>query len=138
MTWELMIRPSPHGRGLGGPGFWVPLCSSAGWAPVSYRKLGLLQVPVFGGMLKPLLLSAFPLDTEGKAHALHNDSGCGLWVLGAPDGSRKVSVSYTSCYVFEWVSDPRDPAGAGLYCCSGCPDWCGSPPGWQLPHYCGA
>uniref|UniRef100_A0A8C3GQ09 Zona pellucida sperm-binding protein 4 n=1 Tax=Cairina moschata TaxID=8855 RepID=A0A8C3GQ09_CAIMO len=41
-------------------------------------------------------------DTEGKAHALHNDSGCGLWVSGAPDGSRKVSVSYTSCYVFEW------------------------------------
>lgn len=65
-------------------------------------------------MLKPLLLSPFPLDTEGKAHALHNDSGCGLWVSGAPDGSRKVSVSYTSCYVFEWVSDPRDPAGAVL------------------------
>uniref|UniRef100_A0A8B9BRP0 Zona pellucida sperm-binding protein 4 n=1 Tax=Anser brachyrhynchus TaxID=132585 RepID=A0A8B9BRP0_9AVES len=41
-------------------------------------------------------------DTDGKAHALHNDSGCGLWVLGAPDGSKKVSVSYTSCYVFEW------------------------------------
>ncbi|XP_035186708.1 zona pellucida sperm-binding protein 4 [Oxyura jamaicensis] len=41
-------------------------------------------------------------DTEGKAHALHNDSGCGLWVSWAPDGSKKVSVSYTSCYVFEW------------------------------------
>uniref|UniRef100_A0A8B9IGW7 Zona pellucida sperm-binding protein 4 n=1 Tax=Anser cygnoides TaxID=8845 RepID=A0A8B9IGW7_ANSCY len=53
-------------------------------------------------------------DTDGKAHALHNDSGCGLWVLGAPDGSKKVSVSYTSCYVFEWVSDPRNPAGAAV------------------------
>ncbi|XP_009706406.1 PREDICTED: zona pellucida sperm-binding protein 4 [Cariama cristata] len=41
-------------------------------------------------------------DTEGKAHALQNDSGCGLSVSGTPDGSRKVSVSYTGCYVFEW------------------------------------
>lgn len=65
-------------------------------------------------MLKPPLLSPFPLDTEGKAHALHNDSGCGLWVSVAPDGSKKVSVSYTSCYVFEWVSEPRNPAGAAV------------------------
>ncbi|XP_074763399.1 zona pellucida sperm-binding protein 4-like [Athene noctua] len=41
-------------------------------------------------------------DNEGKAHALQNDSDCGLWVSGTPDGSRKVLVSYTSCYVFEW------------------------------------
>ncbi|NWX58061.1 ZP4 protein, partial [Promerops cafer] len=41
-------------------------------------------------------------DTEGKAHTLQNDSGCGLLVSGTPDGSRKVSVSYTGCYVFEW------------------------------------
>ncbi|NXM37455.1 ZP4 protein, partial [Gymnorhina tibicen] len=41
-------------------------------------------------------------DTEGKAHALQNDSDCGLLVSGTPDGSRKVSVSYTGCYVFEW------------------------------------
>ncbi|NWI52518.1 ZP4 protein, partial [Calyptomena viridis] len=41
-------------------------------------------------------------DTEGKAHALQNDSNCGLVVSGAPDGSRKVLVSYTGCYVFEW------------------------------------
>ncbi|NWH25019.1 ZP4 protein, partial [Grus americana] len=41
-------------------------------------------------------------DTEGKAHALQNDSDCGLWISGAPDGSSKVSVSYTGCYVFEW------------------------------------
>ncbi|NWZ66135.1 ZP4 protein, partial [Acrocephalus arundinaceus] len=41
-------------------------------------------------------------DTEGKAHALQNDSGCGLLVSGTPDGSRKVSVSYAGCYVFEW------------------------------------
>ncbi|KFQ77655.1 Zona pellucida sperm-binding protein 4, partial [Phoenicopterus ruber ruber] len=41
-------------------------------------------------------------DTEGKAHALQNDSDCGLWVSGTPDGSRKVLVSYTGCYVFEW------------------------------------
>ncbi|NP_990210.1 zona pellucida sperm-binding protein 4 [Gallus gallus] len=41
-------------------------------------------------------------DTEGKAHALQNDSGCGLWVSDALDGSRVVSVSYTSCYVFGW------------------------------------
>ncbi|GAB0192286.1 zona pellucida sperm-binding protein 4-like [Grus japonensis] len=53
-------------------------------------------------MLKPLLLSPLSLDTEGKAHALQNDSDCGLWISGAPDGSSKVSVSYTGCYVFEW------------------------------------
>uniref|UniRef100_A0A8C3Q1S2 Zona pellucida sperm-binding protein 4 n=1 Tax=Chrysolophus pictus TaxID=9089 RepID=A0A8C3Q1S2_CHRPC len=41
-------------------------------------------------------------DTEGKAHALQNDSGCGLWVSESPDGSWVVSVSYTSCYVFGW------------------------------------
>ncbi|NXJ90677.1 ZP4 protein, partial [Corythaixoides concolor] len=41
-------------------------------------------------------------DTEGKAHALQNDSDCGLLVSETPDGSRKVSVSYTGCYVFEW------------------------------------
>ncbi|KFR16207.1 Zona pellucida sperm-binding protein 4, partial [Opisthocomus hoazin] len=41
-------------------------------------------------------------DTEGKAHALQNDSDCGLLVSGTPDGSRKVWVSYTGCYVFEW------------------------------------
>ncbi|KFZ63696.1 Zona pellucida sperm-binding protein 4, partial [Podiceps cristatus] len=41
-------------------------------------------------------------DTEGKAHVLQNDSDCGLWVSGTPDGSRRVSVSYTGCYVFEW------------------------------------
>ncbi|NWH43395.1 ZP4 protein, partial [Fregata magnificens] len=41
-------------------------------------------------------------DTEGKAHALQNDSNCGLLVSGTPDGSRKVSVSYTGCYVFKW------------------------------------
>ncbi|KAM6203568.1 zona pellucida sperm-binding protein 4 [Sarcoramphus papa] len=41
-------------------------------------------------------------NTEGKAHALQNDSDCGLLVSGTPDGSRKVSVSYTGCYVFEW------------------------------------
>ncbi|XP_009977125.1 PREDICTED: zona pellucida sperm-binding protein 4-like, partial [Tauraco erythrolophus] len=41
-------------------------------------------------------------DTEGKVHALQNDSDCGLLVSETPDGSRKVSVSYTSCYVFEW------------------------------------
>lgn len=56
-------------------------------------------------MLNPLLLSCLLLDTEGKAHALQNDSGCGLWVSDALDGSRVVSVSYTSCYVFGWVSD---------------------------------
>ncbi|XP_010566036.1 PREDICTED: zona pellucida sperm-binding protein 4 [Haliaeetus leucocephalus] len=41
-------------------------------------------------------------DTEGKAHALQNNSDCGLLVSGTPDGSRKVSVSYTGCYIFEW------------------------------------
>ncbi|KFO05801.1 Zona pellucida sperm-binding protein 4, partial [Balearica regulorum gibbericeps] len=49
--------------------------------------------------------ASFVLTTWGsplKAHALQNDSDCGLWVSGAPDGSRKVSVSYTGCYVFEW------------------------------------
>ncbi|RLW04048.1 hypothetical protein DV515_00006041, partial [Chloebia gouldiae] len=50
----------------------------------------------------PLLLCPLSLDTEGKAHALQNDSGCGLLVLGTPDGSRKVSISYAGCYVFEW------------------------------------
>ncbi|NWV53320.1 ZP4 protein, partial [Daphoenositta chrysoptera] len=41
-------------------------------------------------------------DTEGKAHTLQNDSDCGLLVSGTPDGSRKVSVSYAGCYIFEW------------------------------------
>ncbi|NXA10910.1 ZP4 protein, partial [Sapayoa aenigma] len=41
-------------------------------------------------------------DTEGKVHALQNDSDCGLLISGTPDGSRKVLVSYTGCYVFEW------------------------------------
>ncbi|NXI46576.1 ZP4 protein, partial [Galbula dea] len=41
-------------------------------------------------------------DTEGKAHALQNDSDCGLSVSENLDGSRKVLVSYTGCYVFEW------------------------------------
>ncbi|NXF77331.1 ZP4 protein, partial [Sclerurus mexicanus] len=41
-------------------------------------------------------------DTEGKAHALQNDSDCGLLVSGTPDSSRKVLVSYTGCYIFEW------------------------------------
>ncbi|NXB76789.1 ZP4 protein, partial [Donacobius atricapilla] len=41
-------------------------------------------------------------DTEGKAHALQNDSVCGLLVSETPDGSRKVSVSYAGCYVFQW------------------------------------
>ncbi|XP_074447863.1 zona pellucida sperm-binding protein 4-like isoform X3 [Larus michahellis] len=41
-------------------------------------------------------------DTEGEAHVLQNDSECGLLVSGTPDGSRKVLVSYTGCYVFEW------------------------------------
>ncbi|NXJ80378.1 ZP4 protein, partial [Trogon melanurus] len=50
-------------------------------------------------------------DTEGKAHALQNDSDCGLSVSGTPHGSRKISVSYTGCYVFEWVSDLRGSAG---------------------------
>uniref|UniRef100_A0A8C3MCI8 Zona pellucida sperm-binding protein 4 n=1 Tax=Geospiza parvula TaxID=87175 RepID=A0A8C3MCI8_GEOPR len=34
---------------------------------------------------------------------LQNDSGCGLLVSGTPEGSRKISVSYAGCYVFEWV-----------------------------------
>ncbi|NWV13826.1 ZP4 protein, partial [Ptilonorhynchus violaceus] len=41
-------------------------------------------------------------ETEGKAHALQNDSDCGLLVSGTPEGSWKVSVSYAGCYVFEW------------------------------------
>uniref|UniRef100_A0A8C5JSF6 Zona pellucida sperm-binding protein 4 n=1 Tax=Junco hyemalis TaxID=40217 RepID=A0A8C5JSF6_JUNHY len=54
------------------------------------------------GTLKPLLLCPLSLDTEGKAHALQNDSGCGLLVSGTPEGSRKILVSYAGCYVFEW------------------------------------
>uniref|UniRef100_A0A8V5H3K8 Zona pellucida sperm-binding protein 4 n=1 Tax=Melopsittacus undulatus TaxID=13146 RepID=A0A8V5H3K8_MELUD len=41
-------------------------------------------------------------DLEGKAHALQNDSECGLLVFGTSDGSRTVMISYTGCYVFEW------------------------------------
>uniref|UniRef100_A0A8D2N3U1 Zona pellucida sperm-binding protein 4 n=1 Tax=Zonotrichia albicollis TaxID=44394 RepID=A0A8D2N3U1_ZONAL len=63
------------------------------------------------GTLKPLLLCPLSLDTEGKAHALQNDSGCGLLVSGTPEGSRKISVSYAGCYVFEWVSGLRDSPG---------------------------
>ncbi|KAM8806449.1 zona pellucida sperm-binding protein 4-like [Eudromia elegans] len=47
-----------------------------------------------------LVLTAW--DTEGKAHAVRNDSSCGLWVSESADGSRKVSLSYAGCYVFEW------------------------------------
>uniref|UniRef100_A0A8C5NTH5 Zona pellucida sperm-binding protein 4 n=1 Tax=Junco hyemalis TaxID=40217 RepID=A0A8C5NTH5_JUNHY len=54
------------------------------------------------GTLKPLLLCPLSLDTEWKAHALQNDSGCGLLVSGTPEGSRKIPVSYAGCYVFEW------------------------------------
>ncbi|NWI93119.1 ZP4 protein, partial [Pitta sordida] len=58
-------------------------------------------------------------DTEGKAHALQNDSDCGILVSETPDGSRKVLVSYTGCYVFEWDGnyfllvglEGTDPAG---------------------------
>ncbi|NWW86227.1 ZP4 protein, partial [Rhynochetos jubatus] len=50
-------------------------------------------------------------DAEGQAHALQNDSDCGLLVSGTPDGFRKVLVSYTGCYIFEWVSDLGDSAG---------------------------
>ncbi|KFP87768.1 Zona pellucida sperm-binding protein 4, partial [Apaloderma vittatum] len=46
---------------------------------------------------------SFVLTTwEGKAHALQNDPDCGLTVSRTPHGSRKISVSYTGCYVFEW------------------------------------
>ncbi|XP_009999116.1 PREDICTED: zona pellucida sperm-binding protein 4-like [Chaetura pelagica] len=41
-------------------------------------------------------------DIEGRAHTLQNYSDCGLLVSGTPDGSSKVLVSYTGCYVFEW------------------------------------
>ncbi|XP_061214854.1 zona pellucida sperm-binding protein 4-like isoform X1 [Neopsephotus bourkii] len=41
-------------------------------------------------------------DIEGKAHALQNDSECGLLVLGTSDGSQTVMISYAGCYVFEW------------------------------------
>ncbi|NXG67238.1 ZP4 protein, partial [Hemiprocne comata] len=50
-------------------------------------------------------------DTEGRAHALQNYSDCGLLVSGTPDGSSEVLVSYTGCYVFEWVSDCRYCSG---------------------------
>lgn len=62
--------------------------------------------------MKLRLLSPLSLDTEGKAHALQNNSDCGLLVSGTPDGSRKVSVSYTGCYIFEWVSDLKGSAGS--------------------------
>lgn len=61
-------------------------------------------------MLKLLLLSSLSVDIEGKAHALQNDSECGLLVFGTSDGSRTVMISYTGCYVFEWVSDLRSSA----------------------------
>ncbi|KAM9011305.1 zona pellucida sperm-binding protein 4-like [Ara ararauna] len=41
-------------------------------------------------------------DIEGKAHALQNNSECGLLVFGTSGGSRTVMISYTGCYVFEW------------------------------------
>ncbi|XP_063194515.1 zona pellucida sperm-binding protein 4-like [Chroicocephalus ridibundus] len=55
------------------------------------------------GVRKKGLKTLLGLDnTEGEAHVLQNDSECGLLVSGTPDGSRKVLVSYTGCYVFEW------------------------------------
>ncbi|NXU56198.1 ZP4 protein, partial [Turnix velox] len=41
-------------------------------------------------------------DTMGKAHPVQNDPACGLLESETPDGSRRVLVSYTGCYVFEW------------------------------------
>uniref|UniRef100_H0Z9Z8 Zona pellucida sperm-binding protein 4 n=1 Tax=Taeniopygia guttata TaxID=59729 RepID=H0Z9Z8_TAEGU len=60
-------------------------------------------------------------DTEGKAHALQNDSGCGLLVSGTPDGSRKVSISYAGCYVFEWDHNYLILVGLEGTDAAGCP-----------------
>nr|XP_013815654.1 PREDICTED: zona pellucida sperm-binding protein 4-like [Apteryx mantelli mantelli] len=63
---------------------------------------GNLQLTLPPGWEKNASLVLTTWDTEGKAHAVQNDSSCGLWVSGTPDGSRKVFISYTGCYVFEW------------------------------------
>ncbi|XP_074687733.1 zona pellucida sperm-binding protein 4-like [Strix aluco] len=80
--------------GAQGSAFYDPALLACG-----QESLQLTLLPGWEGN-SSFVLTAW--DTEGKAHALQNDSDCGLWVSGTPDGSRKVSVSYTGCYVFEW------------------------------------
>ncbi|XP_072196537.1 zona pellucida sperm-binding protein 4-like [Excalfactoria chinensis] len=90
--------------GLLGPlvlfaGTWSSPFADPGLLACGQGSLQLTFPPGWEGNVS-FVLTAW--DTEGKAHALKNDSGCGLWLFEAPDGSRVVSVSYTSCYVFRW------------------------------------
>ncbi|XP_030056066.1 zona pellucida sperm-binding protein 4 [Microcaecilia unicolor] len=41
------------------------------------------------------------LTKDGKLHALHNDTSCGISVFQNTDGSISVSSTYTGCYVYE-------------------------------------
>ncbi|NXI66951.1 ZP4 protein, partial [Anseranas semipalmata] len=90
--------------GLVGPLVWVVGTQGSFFADPTLLACGResLQLTIPSGWEGNASFVLTAWDTEGKAHALQNDSGCGLWVFGTPDGSRKVSVSYTSCYVFEW------------------------------------
>ncbi|NWT02014.1 ZP4 protein, partial [Mionectes macconnelli] len=100
------------GAALGAMVFWVFLGSLAlvAGAPGSVfsdptlltcgqESLQLTLPPGWEGNAS-LLMTTW--DTEGKAHALQNDSDCGLSVSETPGGFRKVLVSYTGCYIFEW------------------------------------
>nr|XP_033805683.1 zona pellucida sperm-binding protein 4-like [Geotrypetes seraphini] len=45
------------------------------------------------------------LTKDGKLHALHNDTSCGISVFQNPDGSVSVSSTYVGCYVYEKNND---------------------------------
>ncbi|NXP10283.1 ZP4 protein, partial [Thinocorus orbignyianus] len=89
-------------------GAWGSVFSDPSLLACGHESLQLTLPPGWEGNASSVLTT---WDTEGKAHALQNDSDCGLLVSGTPDGSRKVLVSYTGCFVFEWVSDLRGSAG---------------------------
>ncbi|NXS93865.1 ZP4 protein, partial [Jacana jacana] len=83
-------------------GAWGSVFSDPNLLACGHKSLQLTLPPGWEGNASFVLTT---WDTEGKAHALQNDSDCGLLVSGTPDGSRKVLVSYTGCYVFEWDGD---------------------------------
>uniref|UniRef100_A0A673TK24 Zona pellucida sperm-binding protein 4 n=1 Tax=Suricata suricatta TaxID=37032 RepID=A0A673TK24_SURSU len=65
-----------------------------------------LTVTLSPGKATPALLA---WDNRGLPHRLQNDSGCGTWLREGPAGSVVLEVSYSSCYVTEWVRTTQPP-----------------------------